>query len=75
MTCYILILCNDDIKCAYGMDEICPTALFGTIHESQCTILVNFYLYLQYFQQNVFSFNKINGFQTDPKNKHYLILN
>ena len=90
MTCYILILCNDDIKCAYGMDEICylillfslflllfmsPTTLFGTIHESQCTISVNFYLYLQYFQQNVFSFNKINGFQTDPKNKHYLILN
>ena len=28
-------------------------------------ILINFYLYLQYFQQNVFSFSKISGFQTD----------
>ena len=29
---------------------ICPTALFGTIHESYCTILTNIYFYLQYFQ-------------------------
>ena len=43
------------------------TALFGTIHGSHCTILANFYLYLQYFQQKVFSFSKINGSQIDPK--------
>ena len=30
-----------------------PIALFGTIHEFHYTILVNFYLYLQYFQQKV----------------------
>ena len=35
---------------------------FGTIYEFYCTILVNFYLYLQYFQQNFFSFSKINIF-------------
>ena len=43
------------------------TALFSTIHESHCTISANFYLYLQYFQQKVFSFSKISGwisFQT-----------
>ena len=44
-----------------------PTALFGTIHESYFTISANFYLYLQYFQQIVFSFSKISEFQTDPK--------
>ena len=33
-----------------------PTTLFGTIYGSSCTISVNFYLYLQYFQQKVFSF-------------------
>ena len=33
---------------------------FGTIHESFYTISTNFYLYLQYFQQKVFNFNKIN---------------
>ena len=27
------------------------TTLFGIIHESLCTILVNFYLYLQYFSK------------------------
>ena len=26
--------------------------LFGTIHMFYCTISANFYLYLQYFQQN-----------------------
>ena len=31
-------------------------ALFGTIHEFHCTILANFYLYLQYFQQKSFQF-------------------
>ena len=43
-----------------------PTALFDIIHESYCTILAKFYLYLQYFQQKVFNFSKINGSQTDP---------
>ena len=42
------------------------TALFGTIHGFYCTILANFYFYLQYFQQKVFSFSKISGFQIDP---------
>ena len=31
-----------------------PTALFDTIHKSYYTILANFYVYLQYFQQKVF---------------------
>ena len=38
-----------------------PTVFFGTIHRSHYTISTNFYLYLQYFQQKVFNFNKING--------------
>ena len=33
------------------------TALFDTIYVCYCTILVNFYFYLQDFQQNIFSFN------------------
>ena len=37
--------------------------LFDIIHEFHYTISANFYLYLQYFQQKVFNFNKINGFQ------------
>ena len=41
------------------------TVLFGIIYESYYTISVNFYFYLQYFQQKVFSFNKISGFQTN----------
>ena len=41
-------------------------ALFGTIHGSFCTISAKFYLYLQYFQQKVFSFNKISRFWIDP---------
>ena len=45
---------------------ISPIALFGTIHRSQYTISTNFSLYLQYFQQKVFSFSKINRSQTDP---------
>ena len=51
--------------------------IFATIHESHYTfqhyswvthytILTNFYLYLQYFQQKVFSFSKISGSQTNP---------
>ena len=70
------------IECAFGMDEICelillfslflllfisPTAFFGTIHGSHCIISLNFYLYLKYFQQKVFSFGKINGSQTDSE--------
>ena len=42
-----------------------PTALFDIIYKSHHTILTNFYLYLQYFQQKIFSFSKISGFQTD----------
>ena len=66
----------------FGMYEICqlvllfslflllfmgPTALFGTIHRSYFTIPTNIYIYLQYFQQKVFSFSKISGSQIDPK--------
>ena len=38
---------------------------FGTIYGFYYTILFNFYLYSQYFQQKFFNFSKINGFQTD----------
>ena len=38
------------------------TVLFGTIHESYYIISANFYLYLKYFQQKIFNFNKISGF-------------
>ena len=48
-----------------------PIALFCTIRRSHNTISTNIYLYLQYFQQKVFSFNKINGFQTDLR-LHFL---
>ena len=40
------------------------TALFDTIHRLHCTILTNFYLYLQYFQKEVFNFSKISDIQT-----------
>ena len=46
-------------------------ALFGTIYGSHCIILANFYFYLQYFQQKVFSFSKISESQTDPKYNKY----
>ena len=39
---------------------ISSIALFGTIYGFHCTISVNFYLYLQYFQQKIFSFSKTN---------------
>ena len=42
-----------------------PTALFGTIHGFYYTISTDFYLYLLYFQQKVFNFNKISEFQTN----------
>ena len=44
-----------------------PIVLFYTIYESHCTISINIYLYLQYFQQKVFSISKISGSQTNPK--------
>ena len=35
------------------------TALFGIIHGFHCTILTNFYFYLQYFKKKKkFNFNK-----------------
>ena len=40
--------------------------IFTTIYESHCTISMNFYLYLLYFQQKIFSFNKIS--------EHFIIL-
>ena len=40
--------------------------LFVTIHKSHYTTSANFYLCLQYFQQKIFSFNKINESQIDP---------
>ena len=46
---------------------ISSIALFGTIYGFHCTISVNFYLYLQYFQQKIFSFSKTNESQTEPK--------
>ena len=42
------------------------TALFGTIHETHCTILTNFYLYLQYFQQKSFQFQQNKQFPNRP---------
>ena len=42
------------------------TAFFDTIHGSHCTISINFYFYLRYFQQKVFSFSKISRSQMDP---------
>ena len=41
------------------------TALFGTTHMSHYTVSTNIYLYLQYFQQKIFSFNKISRSQTN----------
>ena len=41
------------------------TAFFGTIHESYYTISVNFYLYLQYFRQKIFSFNLMHLLKKD----------
>ena len=69
-------------KCPFGKNDFCQfillfslfsllfigfTVLFDTIHRSHYTISVKFYIYLQYFQKKVFSFNKINRSQTDPK--------
>ena len=49
------------------------TTLFGTIHRSCCTISIDFYLYLQYFQQKTFNLSKISRFQIDPKCEFYLV--
>ena len=49
-----------------------PTALFGTICGSHYTISANFYLYLQYFQQKVFSFSKISGSQISPISSQFI---
>ena len=76
-----------DPKCAFGIDKrkityftfslflllfMDPTALFRIIYGFHCIILANFYLYLQYFQQKVFSFNKISEFQTNHKDREYI---
>ena len=46
------------------------TPLFGTIYGFHYTILVNFYFYLQFFQQKVFSFGKISRSQIDLYKYH-----
>ena len=50
-----------------------PTTFFGIIHESHCTISVNFYLYLRTFSKKVFNFSKISEFQIDHKCEFYLV--
>ena len=69
------------IQCPFGKNYFCQLillfslflllfiglmTLFGTIHKSHYIISANFYFYLQYFHKNVFNFNKISEFQTDP---------
>ena len=69
-------------SCLFGKDYFCqlillfslflllfmsPVTLFDTIQGFYGTISTNFYLYLQYFQQKKFIFNKIGGFQTDSQ--------
>ena len=73
---------NIVIKCLFGKNYFCQfillfslflllfmglTALFGTIYGFHCIISINFYLYLQYFQQKFSSFSKINESQMDLK--------
>ena len=75
------------IQCAFGMDYFCQlilllslflllfmslTAPFGIIHGSHCTILVNFYFYLQYFQEKIFNFSKISGFQMNTYSLNFI---
>ena len=51
--------------CYYSWVQLHFLVLFmGPINHY--TISANFYLYLQYSQQKVFSFSKISGSQTDP---------
>ena len=40
------------------------TTLFCTIHRSHCTVSINFYLYLRYFQQKFLNFSKISDVGT-----------
>ena len=75
------------IQCAFGMDYFCQlilllslflllfmslTAPFDIIYGSHCTILVNFYFYLQYFQEKIFNFSKISGFQMDTYSLNFV---
>ena len=62
------------IEYPFGKNDFCQLIFtiidrsyctFDTIYGSNCTILTNFYIYLQYFQQKVFNFSKINESQTD----------
>ena len=69
----ILQLTRAYMMCPFGKDYFCQlillfslflllfmglTALFGTIHGSHYTILANYYIYLQYFQQKNFQFQQ-----------------
>ena len=76
-------------KCVFGKNYFCQfillfslflllfiglITLFDIIYGSYCTISAKFYLYLQYFQQKVFNFSKISGFQMDPKCDRWKII-
>ena len=81
-----LVYCREsDNKCPFGKNYfwqlillfnlflllfISPTAIFDTIYGSHCTISINFYFYLQYFQQKIFNFSKISESRTNPKLHH-----
>ena len=55
-------------KSAYFTIQLMSLIVFFIIiHRSHFTILTNFYLYLQYFQQKNFSFSKISRSQTDSR--------
>ena len=49
------------------------TALFGIIHESHYTISVNFYLYIQYFQQKKFQFQQNKQISNEPLVMHDML--
>ena len=49
----------------FSLIFIGTTVIFGTINESHCTILTNFYI--SYSQQKNFSFNKISGSQIQAR--------
>ena len=49
-TIYLIFVTINDSHCT-----------FWYIYGSHCIISINIYLYLQYFQQKISSFNKING--------------
>ena len=63
---WLILLTYFTIQLIFATTRMGFTALFGTIHRLHYIISVNFYLYLQYFQQKVFSFNKISESQTNP---------